>query len=60
MNNKTEKEKLKDEYIRKIINIDHTSPSLEKITVEQLAALLEVINKEVVISDGKIVEVRAK
>lgn len=33
---------------------------LEKITVEQLATLLEVINKEVIISNGKIVEVRAK
>ncbi len=37
-----------------------TLERLEKITVEQLAALLEVINKEVVISDGKIVEVCAK
>ena len=33
---------------------------LEKITVEQLAALLEVINKEVVISNGRIVEVCGK
>lgn len=33
---------------------------LEKITVEQLTTLLEVINKEVIISNGKIVEVRAK
>lgn len=37
-----------------------TLERLEKITVEQLATLLEVVNKEVVISNGKIVEVRVK
>lgn len=37
-----------------------TLERLEKITVEQLATLLEVVNKEVVISNGRIVEVRAK
>ena len=37
-----------------------TLERLEKITVEQLATLLEVVNKEVVISSGRIVEVRAK
>ena len=38
----------------------NTLERLEKITVEQLVTLLEVINKEVVISNGKIVEVCAK
>ena len=37
-----------------------TLERLEKITVEQLAALLDVVNKEVVISNGRIVEVCAK
>ena len=37
-----------------------TLERLEKITVEQLATLLEVVNKEVVISNGKIVEVCGK